>query len=107
MNKAIVNGVLRREPSVDFQTAQAAELRSLKDFEVLHLAANSKRVLVSHDVNTMPRHFRSHQQAGSYSSGVILVPQLLEVGSVIEDIVLIWQASEATDWKNRLVWLPL
>ncbi len=36
LNKAIVNGLLRREPSVDFLTAQAA---GMKDPEVLALAA--------------------------------------------------------------------
>ncbi len=54
LNKAIVTGVLRREPSVDFLTADAAGLRGMKDPEVLALAAEHQRVLVSHDVGTMP-----------------------------------------------------
>ena len=49
LNKAIVTGVLRREPTVDFLTAQAAGLRGLKDPEVLALAAKLGRILVSHD----------------------------------------------------------
>ena len=54
LNKAIVNGVLRREPSLDFLTAQSAGLRALHDAEVLRLASEQKRVLVSHDVGTCP-----------------------------------------------------
>jgi hypothetical protein len=57
LNRAIVSGVLRHEPSIDFLTAQAAGLRRLKDPEVLALAAEQQRVLVSHDVGTMPKHF--------------------------------------------------
>ena len=57
LNKAIVSGVLRREPSVDFLTAHAAGLRRMTDPEVLSLAAQQQRVLVSHDVSTMPSHF--------------------------------------------------
>lgn len=37
LNKAILSGVLRREPSVDFLAAQAAGLRKMKDPEVLAL----------------------------------------------------------------------
>ncbi|WP_166507493.1 hypothetical protein [Nostoc sp. 106C] len=35
MNQVLVTGVLRREPTIDFQTAFAAELGGLKDAEVL------------------------------------------------------------------------
>jgi len=59
LNKAIVSGVLRREPSIDFLTAHTAGLRRMKDPEVLALAAGQQRVLVSHDVGTMPAHFRT------------------------------------------------
>ena len=54
LNKAIVTGALRREPSLDFLTAHAAGLRGMKDPEVLALAAKQRRVLVSHDAGTMP-----------------------------------------------------
>ncbi|MDF5722618.1 MAG: hypothetical protein PUP91_19465 [Rhizonema sp. PD37] len=39
LNQVIVTGVLRREPTVNFQTASAAGLQGLKDLEVLTLAA--------------------------------------------------------------------
>jgi len=106
LNRAIVTGVLRREPSVDFRTAQSAGLRSVKDPQVLALAAEDRRVLVSHDVGTMPGHFLSFRAAGHHSPGVFLVPQHLDVGTAIDEL-LVWLASESTEWENRLVWLPL
>jgi hypothetical protein len=39
LNEAIVSGVLRREPSLDFLTAHASGLRRMTDPEVLALAA--------------------------------------------------------------------
>ena len=39
LNQAIVTGVLRREPAIDFQTAFVAKLEGLKDPEVLAIAA--------------------------------------------------------------------
>lgn len=107
LNKAIVTGVLRREPSVDFLTAQAAGLRGMKDPAVLALAAKQQRVLVSHDAGTMPGHFREFTEAGNPSSGVFLIPQDLEIGTAIEELLLIWLVSEASEWHGRLAWLPL
>src|SRR2546422_8513692 len=48
-----------------------------------------------------------HRGAGKRSSGVFLIPQSLDVGSAIDELILIWLASEAADWDNRLEWLPL
>ena len=107
LNKAIVTGVLRREPTLDFLTAQAAGLRGLKDPEVLALAAKLGRVLVSHDAGTMPSHFRKFTEAGNRSSGVFLIPQSLDIGAAIEELLLIWSGSEALEWHDRMDWLPL
>ena len=107
LNRAIVSGILRQEPSIDFLTAQAAGLRGLKDAEVLALASVQQRVLVSHDITTMPKHFRAFNQAGKHSPGVFLIPQGVEIGRAIDELLLIWLASEASEWANRLEWLPL
>jgi Domain of unknown function (DUF5615) len=106
LNKAILNGLLRREPSVDFLEAHAARLHGKKDPEVLALAAGDRRVLVSHDVGTMPSHFRAFRDGGRWSAGVFPVPQTLDVGTAIEELLLVWLASEASEWENRLDWLP-
>jgi hypothetical protein len=102
-----VNGVLRREPSIDFLTAYADGLIRMKDPQVLTLAAEQHRILVSHDVGTMAAHFFTFTNAGKQSAGLFLVSQSLDVGTTIEELLLIWVASEAAEWENRLVWLPL
>jgi hypothetical protein len=38
---------------------------------------------------------------------VIVVPKDIAVGVAIEDLLLIWAASQAEEWHNRLLWLPL
>lgn len=45
LNKAILNGTVRREPSIDFLSADAAGLRGMSDSEVLRLHAVSKGFL--------------------------------------------------------------
>lgn len=107
LNKARVNGVLRREPSVDFLTAQAAALRGLRDSQVLRLAAELKRVLVSHDVGTMTAHFpRIPELRNAERRGV---PRFTEprCGAAIDELLNIWLTSEPAEWENRIEWLPL
>ncbi len=62
---------------------------------------------MSHDVGTMSAHFRAFTNSGRHGGGVFLIPQSLAVGTAIEELLLIWLASEASEWINRLAWLPL
>lgn len=101
LNHAIVGGCRRREPSIDFLSANDANLEGVRDPDVLALAAAEDRILVSHDFKTMPRHFGDFLHIRGSSPGLILVPQYLPIGQVIEELVLIWGASEAQEWKNR------
>ena len=107
LKKAIIRGVLRNEPAIDFRSAQSANLDSIQDIEVLHLAAIDERILVSHDVSTMPPSFEQFTGSGGGSPGLFLIPQDKPLSAVIESLVLVWLASEASEWHNRLVWLPL
>jgi hypothetical protein len=105
LNQIIVLATVRREPSVDFQTAGAAGFASRHDREVLDVAAREGRLLVTHDHKTMPRHFAEFITR-SASPGLLVVPQQLAVASVVEDLRLIWFATEAEEWVNRVSFLP-
>jgi predicted nuclease of predicted toxin-antitoxin system len=106
LNAEIVAGVLRREPSIDFQTADAANVRRLSDLEVLALAAQENRILVTHDRRTMPRHLADFILHHS-SPGVFIIAQTVSVRVAIEDLLLVWAASESAEWRNLIVELPL
>ena len=43
----------------------------------------------------------------AYSPGVFLVSQDAPIGDVIEHLVMIWAASEAKEWTNRILEIPL
>lgn len=57
LNHIIIKATLRYEPSIDFQTAHVANLAGVEDPEVLAVAAQAGRTLVTHDRKTMPKHF--------------------------------------------------
>ncbi len=77
----------------------------IRDPEVLAFAADEGRILVSHDFQTMPKHFRQFTQRRR-SPGVLLVRQDLPVGEAIDTLLLIWEASEPDEWVNRLCLVP-
>ena len=106
LHQAIVTGVLRRDPTIDFQTAFAAGLEGVKDQEVLAIAAQQLRVLVSHDRKTMPSEFAA-LITSQQSSGVIIVSRKLSIEMVIEELLLIWAASSAEEWVDRIAKLPI
>ena len=102
----VLRGLRRAEPGVDIRTAADAGLAGLGDSEVLKIAADSGRILVSQDRRTMPLHFDRYV-AGAESSGVILLREAIPIATAVEELALIWNASEAAEWINRLVWIPL
>ncbi len=106
LNVDILTGVVRREPQVDFQSAEDAGLRRLPDPEVLALAANEQRILVTHDLRTMPRHFAAFIQRRD-NPGVLIIPQHVPVREAIGVLLLLCDASEPEEWVNRIAVLPL
>lgn len=88
---------------MDFLSANDAKLEGLPDPEVLRIAAGQDRILLSHDFKTMPHHFGQFLQASGSSPGVFLVKQHSPIGPVIEELVLIWSATDAGEWMNRIL----
>ena len=106
LNEDIVNGVLRRVPEIDFQSAHDAGLERLSDPEVLRLAAREERILVTHDRKTMPLHFGKFIEAHT-CPGVLIIAQDTEVHRAIEELILVWMASETEEYINSIRTLPL
>jgi len=79
---------------------------STADPDVLALAAGLGRVLVSHDLKTMPGHFYRFLRRRE-SPGVILIPQFLSTGYAVEELRIAWLCQEAYEFRNRIIYLPL
>jgi Domain of unknown function (DUF5615) len=105
LRQAIVAGVTRRQPSLNFQSANEAGLECIKDPEVLALAARDARVLVTHDRKTMPTEFGRFIMSQT-SSGVLILSQNLPISDAIDALILVWEASTAEEWLNQIMSLP-
>ena len=106
LHDGIVTGCLRREPAMDFLAARDAKLEGVDDPDVLALAAFEDRILVTSDLKTMPKHFGDFLAAYGYCPGVFLVKQSARLADVIEDLIMVWAASDAEEWKNRIIEIP-
>ena len=102
----IVLAVRRRERAVDFASAADGGIVGLGDPEVLEIAAQQDRILVTHDRRTMPDHFRHRLESGKESPGVFIVSQFEPIGSVVEVLMLVWSTSEPAEWRNQICHLP-
>lgn len=102
----LIRGLRRTAPEIDIRTATQAELNGLEDPDVLQIAADSGRILVSQDRRTMPAHFARYVR-GRRSPGVILLREATPIATTIEELILISTASQAEEWVNRIVWIPL
>jgi hypothetical protein len=107
LNEAIVVGVLRREPAIEFHRLRDLKLEAKPDFEILDYAQQNGFLLVSHDVNTMTRHAAERVNAGLSMPGIFLSHQGDAIGTIIDDLIMIWLASDAEEWADQIVFLPL
>jgi hypothetical protein len=70
-------------------------LRGEGDPALLELAARQDRILITHDRNTMTRHFSERLNSGKPTPGVFIVPQQESaIGEIIDSLLLVWMASE-------------
>lgn len=102
----IVKAVRRREPAIDFVSAQEAGLDRVLDPELLDRAAADGRVLVSHDRPTMIDHFRDHLSTGKSSPGLLIVSQGAAIGDVVQALVYLWALSDPAELRDQIYYLP-
>ncbi len=106
----IIAGLYRRHPELDLLTAQTAGIMRLPDPDLLAYAKEQNRILLTHDLTTMPRHFKDFiatLQPGEHTPGILFVDQELPIGGVIDDLLLVATCSTHEEWRGRLVYLPL
>ena len=106
-NGKIVRGLRARKPDVDMLRVQDTELSGAEDPAVLEWAAKEGRILLTHDLETMTKAANEQIAQGMPMAGVIFVRDTLPVAKVIDDLLAVLGASEASEWANRTDFLPL
>jgi predicted nuclease of predicted toxin-antitoxin system len=106
-NRKIVVGLRRRIEDLDLVRVQDVGLRTAEDPAVLEWAAEDGRVLLTHDIQTVPDFAHQRVIAEQPMAGVIVVPTLMALATAIEDLELVVGASLDDEWDGQVRYLPL
>jgi predicted nuclease of predicted toxin-antitoxin system len=103
----LVVGLRRRLDDIDVVRVQEVGLRTVGDAAILQWAADQGRVLISHDLRTIPAFAGERLSSGLPMPGVILLRSSLSIAQAIDELAAIAGASEAEEWFNQIAYLPL
>jgi predicted nuclease of predicted toxin-antitoxin system len=103
----ITRGLLRQVPGLDLVRVQDIGLRGAPDPAVLAWAAREGRVVVTHDANTMISYAYARVRASQPMAGLFVLGQDVPPGAAIEEILLLAECSEESEWEGQVLHLPL
>jgi hypothetical protein len=103
----IIRGIVRKNPEIDIVRVQDAGLLGANDPTILEWAAHEGRILLTHDVQTITKYAYERVEAGKPMPGIFEVNQSMPIGTSIEDILLLAEASIEGEWEGQVRYLPL
>lgn len=106
-NGDIVRGLFRRLPHLELVRVQDVGLMQTPDADILEWAASQERVLLSHDVSTVPPAAYQRISAGKPMPGVFIVPDRMPISEAIDEVLFLSEDVEPNEWKDQVLFLPL
>lgn len=105
----LIDALLRREPSIDAQRVDWPEgpASGTKDPELLNMAETMGRMLISNDRNTLTDYLQRHFTVGRHTHGVALLRRGFSFRAYVENLLILWSASEAEEWTDATLYLPM
>jgi len=106
LHNGIVQGLLRQKRSLDVVRVPDLHLSGADDRDVLAWAATEDRILMTHDLRTVPAHAYRRVERGERMPGVFAVRRSLPVARAIDDILLLSECSKEGEWEGQVLYLP-
>ena len=100
--------VLRLNPAIDVLRIgePGAPQLGTPDRDVLRYLELSQRALVTSNRSSMPAHVEAHWAAGGHLWGLFWIRRGTTISELARELFFIWEASEAEEWVDRLIWIP-
>lgn len=101
--------LMKREPGLsiwrigDPGTPPAGTL----DPEILCWCEENSFILVTNNRKSMPVHLKEHLGQGRHVPGILELNRDMGMGETIDELLLIWGASNADEYRDLIVYLPL
>jgi len=64
-------------------------------------------MLVTNNRATMPVHLQAHLAQERHVLGIVQLPRRMNIGAILDDLLLIWGASLPGEFQDQIVYLPL
>ncbi len=77
------------------------------DPDILRWIEEHGCMLITNNRATMPVHLRAHLALGRHVPGIVQLPRRMDIGEVLEDLLLLWGASQPDEYRDQIVYLPL
>jgi hypothetical protein len=108
VNVAIQRQLRRLEPSIQVLVIgdKGAPPKGILDPDLLIWLENHQYILVTNNRSSMPDHLRNHYAAGRHIPGLFWIRPDATLGEVITTLHLVWAASEAEEYYDRVVFIP-
>jgi hypothetical protein len=106
-NGRILRALQRQIPELDVVRAQDTRLLGADDPALLQFSADEKRVLLTHDQETLVGHAWQRVRSGLAMPGVIVAPTHRPIGQVIADLELLVLAGQPEDVEQQILFIPL
>jgi hypothetical protein len=106
--EALADALVREKPAIEvYQVGQdPAPVKGTLDRELLRVAEAKQWMVLTQDKSTMPRHVVDHLAAGHHTWGVFFLRDDATIRRLVDDLLLMWSASQAEDWRDVMDWLP-
>ena len=101
--------LLHREPALTVWKVGAlgAPARGTLDDEIPRWCEQNAFVVVTNNRRSMPSHLADHLASGRHIPGIFLLNPSMSIGETIEELVLIWAATDPDEYQDRITFLPV
>lgn len=106
-NGKVLSKLRQRLPDTDIVRVQDTKMYQSPDPDVLAWAAQDGRILLTHDVQTMPGFVYERVRAGQPVPGVIVVHRDIPIGLVIDELEMMIGAGSPADFENQVKYIPI
>jgi len=77
------------------------------DPEILCWCEANGFILVTNNRKSMPRHITDHIKNGRHVPGIFELNPNMGISETVHELVLIWGASEADEYRDIIIYLPV
>lgn len=101
--------LLKREPKMSIWKIgdPGTPPRKATDPDILCWCEENSFILVTNNRKSMPRHLTDHLAKDRHVPGIFELNPDMGIGETIDELLLIWGASDVGEYRDLIVYLPL